>query len=566
MTAATLNGASSTEDFESILDYLSTVGYDVAFLRGDARSLLADNPISESKGTEHFDPTVAPLGALKATGPWAARLLQGGGTFIDEVAGTATWPDSLDLPGCARRVAELTRRWMDEELPGEAGMIARAAEGFFPKTASVAEQFYTLRDSIHYSQQWLPGPPSSRPALTLILAFCIGVDEFFRPVESIDATLYLGRRVGDLWDECVEECGGREDAKQWIALAREALRCSVFLQNREKLAYMGLVENGKDIFTDWDTTAHYMLRGEAGMTPFAGLLMCAYAGLPFHESLAGAIAVYCYSCIFVLDFCKRATKLGAGSFTEVSLANKTAELQGRGQLIGAFMEYGESVLPMQFLCVLRPYVLASSSLVDVMDRYRERSWGMRLPVSRVTLCTMMAVLEAAGGSLADGGELRMPRWPSPNELTLVAEVVEMLDAEDAYEAYRAQPCVNLFYKLPHLVRVVLQMGSQHAPQSIGQLAISQATSQDAVLNGDVRVSQPTRWMTCLSTACTPPLPSAHKRMASIERRASRLGAVRLLGGTEKLQSLALRSPARPGGYAAGYREFTGRPVGSGTSS
>ncbi|KAM3505740.1 hypothetical protein MY10362_002771 [Beauveria mimosiformis] len=586
MTVASLNRVPSTGDFESALNYVATVGYDVAFLQGDARRVLADNPVSEDKGGERFDPSVAPLGALRATGPWAARLLQGNGTFIDELAGTATWSESLDLQDSACRVAELVRHWMDEELPGEADMISRAPEELFPKSAPASEQFYSLRDSIHLLQQFLPGSPSSRPALTLLLAFCIGVDEFLCPVESLEATVYLGRRLGHLWDECVVECGGRDDAANWLALARDALHSSVFLQNREKLAYVGLVEKDKNVFNDWDTTAHYMLRAEAAMTPFVGFCLCAYAGLPFQESLAGAVGIYCYNSALVLDFCKRATRLGAGSFTEVALADKTGELQGRGHLIGSILDYGESVLPQLFLCVLRPYVMASSSVVDVLDRYRERSWGLRLPVGKATLCMMMAVMEGVRGSLTDddtsssaaaaaspsaaASSSSSPEpEPEPSGTSeLAAEVVEMLGAQEAYDAYRAQPSVDALYRLPRIVRLVLQMGGQQASSQPVRQPTSTSTTTNtngAATSVSRKAPQPRRWMTSLATACAPALPSSKDMPASAKQRSSRLGPVRLLGTVDKLQSLALRSPARPGGYAAGRREFTGRPVGSGSS-
>ncbi|KAM3530404.1 hypothetical protein MY4038_004938 [Beauveria bassiana] len=577
MTVASLKRVPSSGDFESALNYVATVGYDVAFLQGDARRVLADNPVSEHKGGERFDPSVAPLGALRATGPWAARLLQGNGTFIDELAGTATWSESLDLQDSAGRVAELVRHWMDEELPGEADMISRAPEELFPKSAPASEQFYSLRDSIHFLQQLLPGSPTCRPALTLLMAFCIGVDEFLCPVASLETTVYLGRRLGDLWDECVVECGGRDDAANWLALARDALHSSVFLQNREKLAYVGLVEKDKNVFNDWDTTAHYMLRAEAAMTPFVGFCLCAYAGLPFQDSLAGAVGIYCYNSALVLDFCKRATRLGAGSFTEVALADKTGELQGRGHLIGSILDYGESVLPQLFLCVLRPYVMASSSMVDVLDRYRERSWGLRLPVGKTTLCMMMAVMEGVRGSLADDGTTLSsssslpPPEPEPSGTAeLAAEIVEMLGAQEAYNAYRAQPSVDALYRLPRIVRLVLQMGGQQASSQPLRQPTTTTTATNTNTNGAAtsvsrKAPQPRRWMTSLATACAPPLPSSKDMPASAKQRSSRLGPVRLLGTVDKLQSLALRSPARPGGYAAGRREFTGRPVGSGSS-
>ncbi len=558
MTIATRNGVSTTSgDFESALDYLSTVGYDVAFLRGDARRILADNPISETNGTEHFEPTVAPRGALRATGPWAARLVQGGGCFIDELAGTATWPGSLDLPASARRVADMIRGWMDDELSGEADMIARADPDLFPKMNPVSEQFYGLRDSIYCMEQWLPGSPTSRPAFTILLAFAFALDEVLFPVETLDATVFLGRRVGELWDECADECGGGDDAVQWLGLARDSMRSSAFLQNREKLAYMGLVQNDKDVHSSWDTTTHYMLRAETAFMQFAGFCLCAYMGLPFREDLAGAVGIYSYAGILVLDFCKRATKLGAGSFTEVALNDKAGELQGRAHLLGAILTYGEDVLPPLFLCVLRPYVLSLSSAVDVLDRYRERSWGFRLPVGQVMLCMMMAVLEKAGGSLTDEGTSSPPCASA-----LAAEVVEMMGAREAYEAYRARPSVDAFYRLPRLVRQVLQMDGQQASQ---KTAMDGATAYSTTACGASKAAaQPTPWLTLLAMARAPPLPPACTAPTPTEPRVSRLGAVRVSGADDRLQSLALRSPARPGGYAAGRREFVGRAVGSGS--
>lgn len=574
MPGATLTPASGTEDFEATLDYVSTVGYDVNFLRGDTRRLLEDNPISENKGIEHFDPRVAPLGAIRATGPWAARLLLGGETFIDELAGTATWSGSLDLQNSARRVVELTHQWMEDELAGEADMISHAEECCFPKTAPVSEQFYSIRDAVQFSEQWLPGSPTSRPALTLLLAFCIGVDEFLCPTQSLDTCEYLGRQMGELWDDSLTECDGRDDAAEWLAAARDALRAAVFLQNREKLVYAGLIDKDKDVFRDWNSTAHYMLRAEAGMTSYVVFLLCAYAGLPFREDLTGAVGIYGYANAVVLDFTKRATKLGAGSFTENALADKEGELQGRSHLIGAILSYGESVLPPLFLCVLRPFVLASSPTADVLDRYRERSWGLRLPVGRYTLCMMMAVMEGAQGSLTDDGSSSTPGSSTPGSSTLgsstpgasspctsdlVAEVVHMLGAEESYDVYRARPSMDALYRLPRVVRLLLQMDEQRASRAVRRLTVHHG----AVAAGSSHTLPLTQRMASLTTACGPPLPSAQPGLTKCEAQTSRLGAVRELGAADELESLALRSPARPGGYASGRREFTGRPVGSG---
>ncbi|KAM3502144.1 hypothetical protein MY11210_009162 [Beauveria gryllotalpidicola] len=455
-------------DFHTTLDYVSTVGYDVDFLRDDgARKLLDLNPIVESMGAEHFDPQRAPPKALAATGPWAARLLQGGGTIIEGLAGGTTWSGSLDLPGSASQVSNIVRQWLERELSNETELISRAGSTF-PMETPIAEQFYSLRDSIHFSEQWLPGSPSSRPALTLLLAFCIGVDEFFCAVDTLDTTKYLGRQIGELWDECAAECGGREDAVKWLALARSALRSSVFLQNREKLVHLGLITEDKHIFADWDTTAHYMLRAEAAMTPFVGFCLCAYTGLPFTEQYIGSVGIYCYGNAFVLDFCKRSTRLGGGNYTEVSLENQSSELQGRSHLIGSLLAYGESVLPPLFLCVLRPYVMATSSVVDVLDRYRERSWGRRLPVGNETLWMMEVVMKRAGAILCD----KNPAKSSVSDSLLANKVLETNDAWDAYKAYMAHPSVDGLYRLPRAVRLLLQFEKteSHKPISNGGYA------------------------------------------------------------------------------------------------
>lgn len=443
-----------TMDFQSILDFVSTVGYDVDFMRGDILDLLATKVIEQGEGVEHFEPRSAPRGALAATGPWAARLLQGGGTFVDELAGGTTWCGSLDLPGSARRVSEIVRGWMEVEVSSQANLISSAGNGF-PVGATTAEQFYSLRDSIHYLEQWLPGPASSHPALTLLMAFGVGVDEFFCPLDSLDSTVYLGRQLNDLWEECLVECDSREDAACWLTLARDALRVSVFLQNREKLAHLGLVTKDKEVFTDWDTTANYMLRADAAMVPFTGFCLCAYSGLPFRAELAGTVGIYCYANAFVLDFCKRSTRLGGGNYTEVALNAHSSELQGRSHLISAVLAYGEEVLPSIFLSVLRPFVLSTSSMVDVLDRYRERSWGQRLPLGWSTLQMMKSVMEAAGGYLGDS-----ITQASPRNNQLLAEIIEESDAWDSYNAYAHQPSVDGLYRLPRAVRIALQLGTK----------------------------------------------------------------------------------------------------------
>ncbi|KAJ3492849.1 hypothetical protein NLG97_g5109 [Lecanicillium saksenae] len=439
-------------DFEATLDFVASVGYDADFLRGEARDLIAANPITDTPGREKFEATTSHRGALSAGGPWAARLMQGGGTFIDELAGEATWQGSLDLPASAQLVGEMVHRWMATDLPREFNLLSGQVENLFPTSASDAEQFYSLRDAIQFSEQWLPGAASSRPALTLVLAFCIGVDEFFCPTAALDETTYLGRRLGDLWEECLIECGQSEDAARWLSLARDALRSGVFLQNREKLAHLGVIDQDREVFTDWDTTAHYMLRAEVAMTPFVGFCLCAYAGLPFLPDLIGAVGLYCYGNAFVLDFCKRSMKLGGGSYTEIALQDGSSELQGRSHLIGSLLAYGEDVLPPMFLCILRPFVLATSSVVDVLDRYRERSWGRRLPVNQATLNMMNAVMWAAGANLWDGFTRGKPLCDEQ----IIIDAIEATDSWDTYDTFTRQPSTEAWYRLPRSVRIALR--------------------------------------------------------------------------------------------------------------
>lgn len=75
----------------------------------------------------------------------------------------------------------------------------------FPAGATVAEELHSPRDVIHFSEQWFPGLPSSHPALILLLAFCIGVDEFFCPTDSLASMVFLNRGLGDLLDGCLVE-------------------------------------------------------------------------------------------------------------------------------------------------------------------------------------------------------------------------------------------------------------------------------------------------------------------------------------------------------------------------
>lgn len=70
----------------------------------------------------------------------------------------------------------------------EADLITSVKNGF-PAGATAAEKLYSLRGAIHFSEQWFPGLPSSHPALILLLAFCVGVDEFFFPTDSLASTI-----------------------------------------------------------------------------------------------------------------------------------------------------------------------------------------------------------------------------------------------------------------------------------------------------------------------------------------------------------------------------------------
>lgn len=570
-------------EFQSTLDLIASAGYDVSFLRGEAPNLLKANPVVKKDGPEHFEPKSAPMGALAANGPWAARLLQGGGTMIDELAGGQTWSGSLDLSTAARRVGEMVSTWMQSEESREDEFIAEASKTF-PLGATVAEQFYSLRDAVHFSEQWLPGRPSSRPALTLLLAFCIGVDEFLCPLDSIDSTIYLGRQVSSLWKDCLEECHKRDDAAGWLALAQDALRSSVFLQNREKFAHVNLDIGDKQVFVDWDTTSHYMLRAEAAMTPFVGFCLCAYAGLPFRRDLAGAVGLYCYNNAFVLDFCKRATRLGAGNYTEISLVAAAEELRGRSHLIGSILAYGENTLPPLYLCVLRPYVLATSSVVDVLDRYRERSWGFRLPVGQATLQMMENIMERAQASLHEPGS---QTHLHPNCLS-ASGIIESLDVRAQLNKYYLNPSDDSFLRVPRSVREALLGRSDPKTKDLSTSGNHHGTNGDHQgTNGDhegtngadgagaakgakgakganraLTASSPS-WMQLLQDAQSLTLPEQirHASLEEVLDSTARFPVVRVIDCSD-VGYLAVQSPARPGGFAAGKRFYVGRPAGA----
>ncbi|KAI5456697.1 hypothetical protein BGZ63DRAFT_417662 [Mariannaea sp. PMI_226] len=427
-------------DLQSTLDFVATVGYDVDFLRGKSLDLLATNPISKDEGAEHFDPRCAPAGTLAANGPWAARLLQGGGTFIDELAGAIKWHGSLDLPASARQVSELVLGWMERE--------------------------------------WLPGTLSLRSALILLLAFCIGVDEFLCSVDSLDLMVYLGCKIGDLWEECVIECGD--------SLAKNAFRL------------------------------------KAAMTPFVGFCLCAYTGLLFWEDLTDAVGIYCYGNAFILDFYKRSTCLKGGNFTE-----------GRGQLIGTILTYSESVLPLLYL-------------LDILNRYRERLWGQRLPVRQLMLQVMKIVMERANATLNESSQT----GEVLNSMA-VAKVIEAMDAWDAFEAFTAEPSLDSLYRLPRPVHLAMQLDkADRCPPSATRDALSAKSTAKS-------------WLQYLSNLTPPTMPSSDlklTKMPSISQSA-RLPPIRMMEKSG-LHYMIIRSPARPGGYASGHRDFAGRPAGA----
>lgn len=93
---------------------------------------------------------------------------------------------------------------MEAQISYEADLITSVGDSF-PAGTTAAERLYSLRDAIHFSEQWFAGLPSSHPALILLLAFCVGVDEFFCPTDSLASTVFLGRGLGDLLVECLLE-------------------------------------------------------------------------------------------------------------------------------------------------------------------------------------------------------------------------------------------------------------------------------------------------------------------------------------------------------------------------
>lgn len=124
-----------------------------------------------------------------------------------------------------------------------------------------------------------------------------------------------------------------------------------------------------------------------------------------------------------------------------------------------------------------------------------------------------------------------------------------MGAWDAYDSYAAQPSVEGLYRLPRPVRLALQLngvgGFQSAPGGRSLNSVS--------------------WMEYLCKAHPPPLPQAPKLIRGLPVSPTmRLPPIRSMEATG-LDPLIVRSPARPGGYAAGQREFIGRPAGAGSS-
>jgi hypothetical protein len=358
------------------------------------------DPQQQSIGEEAFAPVTAPR-MHRDILPGSVPLIPFGGmTWLQEVASepqgaVASWAGDLESAHIA--ATEALELLLDTHYGRE--HLLFDVESQWPSVISDAEQFYSLRDSINFVEQWLPGDCLQYPGLVGVVGVLTASDECLIFAKDLPQTRFLGITMAQ-WEVRVRsEVRARGGYSAWLDLAFSALYSCICLQSLEKAMLSG-VEGVKIATMELHTLQGYFTRCEVGQTAASNFFVLAYSGAPYRVQDVRPLCVAAAGDAVILDLAKRASGRGGGSVTEVGLGGDGGiEIRMRAHLIGRIFSYACDNLPPSLTIASYRFWEAAGVMPLLNDRYVERGARRRAVVPEAFLKKMDDILRVTGGFL-----------------------------------------------------------------------------------------------------------------------------------------------------------------------
>lgn len=377
----------------------------------DAHRVLAQEPKptnniprsqQQDAGAEIFAPVTAPRMHRKILPGSVPLIPLGGTTWLEEIASepegaVASWAGDLESAHVA--ATDAMADLLDTHYGREDLLFTGENKSSWPSGLSDAEQFYSLRDTVNYVEQWLPGNCLQYPGLVGIIGVAVAIDECVIFSKDISDTRFLGITVSQ-WESLVrkevEERGGDDG---WLDVAFASLYGCICLQNLEK-AMLGGNNGVRTSSMDWHSLEGYFTRCEIALTSVVSFFVAAYSGVPYRKDYVRPLSVAAASNGIIFDFAKRATGQGGGSVTEVDLGGEGGvEIRMRAHLANRLLSYACDNLPISLTSACYRFWESTSMMPLLNDRYTERVTRTRATVPEAYLKKMDNILRLTGGSL-----------------------------------------------------------------------------------------------------------------------------------------------------------------------
>jgi hypothetical protein len=374
----------------------------------DAHRLLPQKPKPANKtqqqdvGAEVFAPVTAPRMHREILPVSVPLIPLGGTTWLEEVASepkgaVASWAGDLESAHVA--ATDAMACLLDTHYGREDLLFTGNSKCSWPSGLSDAEQFYSLRDTVNYVEQWLPGNCLRHPGLVGIIGVAVAIDECVIFSKDIPETRFLGITVSQ-WESLVrKEVKEREGESGWLDVAFASLYGCICLQNLEK-AMLGGNHGVKTSSMDWHSLEGYFTRCEIALTSVVSFFVAAYSGAPYQKEYVRPLSIASASNGIIFDLAKRATGRGGGSVTEVNLGGEGGvEIRMRAHLVNRLLSYACENLPVSLTSACYRFWESTSMMPLLNDRYVERVARTRATVPGAYLKKMDDILRLTGGSL-----------------------------------------------------------------------------------------------------------------------------------------------------------------------
>lgn len=353
-------------------------------------------------GAEVFAPVTAPRMHRDILPGSVPLIPKGGATWLQEVASepegaVASWAQDLESTHVA--ATDAMASLLEEHYGKEHHLFTNQNDHSWPSGLPEAEQFYSLRDTVNYVEQWLPGDCLQHPGLIGIIGVAVAIDECVIFSKDIPDTRFLGITVSQ-WESLVlSEVEKKGGDNVWLDVGFASLHGCICLQNLEK-AMLGGSKTVKTASMDWHDLKGYFTRCEIALTSTVSFFVAAYSGVPYREQYVRPLSVASATNGVVFDLAKRATGRGGGSVTEVDLGGEGGvEIRMRAHLINRLLSYACEKLPASLTLACYRFWESTSVMPLLNDRYVERVSRRRAAVPQAYLKKMDDILRLTGGSL-----------------------------------------------------------------------------------------------------------------------------------------------------------------------